>query len=158
MGLTSNLVTERSLGTIKANSSMIFSINGVRVPTPNSITCIVSDFTWGNTDYTGAWVGYNIRRRRKVYWNYTASKKDDVYNIYNLIENQYKNNKGNMFFTIKTPFIGTDSLTMTMYKGDTTQYEPVLSNGTDGVVLWKYQLNWIEKAGIKFAEPGAIPT
>lgn len=158
MGLVSNTSRDRAIGEIKVDSSMVFAINGVRVKSPNSIQCISSDFSYGHTNYTGEWVGYNIRRRRKVYWIYTAAKKEDVFKIYNMIEEQYISDRGNMFFEITTPFVGKNSVTMTMYKGDTTTYEPVQYTGKDGITRWKYQLNWIEKSGILFATPGAIPT
>lgn len=156
MGYVSNIERERDIGLMDVSSGMEFKINGVSVSSPNNIQCIVSDFSWGNTNYTGEWVGYNVRRRRKVYWIYTASKREDVYKIYNLIESQLINQKGYMFFEVTTPFIGQDSITMTMYKGDTTTYEPVQYTGKDGITRWKYQLNWIEKSGILFTNPGAI--
>lgn len=157
MALKSNSLTDSNINTLAVDSSMVFKINGVTVRSPSSIQCIVSDFSWGNTNYTGAWVGNVIRRRRKVYWIYNTAVKDDVFKIYNLIEEQYMQQKGYMFFNITTPFIGKDSIEMVMYKGDTTTYAPVQYTGKDGITRWKYQLNWVEKDGILFANP-VVPT
>lgn len=154
MGYGSNVETERRVGEIRARGGMTFTINGIAVPSPNSIQCSESDFSWGHTTYTGEWVGYLIRRRKKVYWIYNAISSADLEKIHDAIESNSRN--GNMFFDIQTPFAGySQSISLRVYKGDTTTYEPVLSD-KNGVKLWKVQFNWIEKAGKQYAKPGAI--
>lgn len=132
---------------IHQSNSPIYKINGISVPSPNSLETQDNDVSRSWDNMNAILVQKPIRYRKQVTWTYTAMHEDTLKSFYTDYVRKHIEETGSMFFTITTPYPGMGNIDMYCYLGTPTKFKAVHGK-YEGVVYWEFSLVWTEVEGI----------